>query len=171
MSERPRWLRADLLVLAAVVVVFAVAALSPRWRSGAAGAIGGAGARGDLTAGIARSRIPSLDRLKPQLGPREIDPSKLERHRSPFDDAVTARAETLCVKMVESQLEYALKEPVTVSAQDHYGTGNEDDGRGVYLIFEGLATTPSKRASAWRCTSKSYGAYPGTPDITHVEGP
>ena len=168
MSERPKWLRIDLLVFAAVVAVFVVAALSPRWRKGMSGPIGGAGAAGD-GAGIDRSRIPSLDRLTPR--PREIDPSKLARHRSPFDDAVTARAETLCVTMVESQLGFSLKEPVTVSVQDRYGTGNEDDGRGVYLIFDGLATTPSRRASAWRCTSKSYGAYPGTPVITHVDSP
>ena len=167
MSERPSWLRADLLVTAAVVATIVVAALSPRWRSGAAGAVGGAGASGDLAAGVDRSRIPKL-RDGPQA-PNAIDPSKLERHRSPFDDAITARAETLCVRMTESQLGYALKEPVTVSVEDHYGTGNEDDGRGVYLIFEGIARTPSARISAFRCTAKSYGAYPGTPMITHVE--
>jgi hypothetical protein len=168
-SDRPAWLRADLLVFAAVVVVFGVAALSPHWRQGMAGAIGGAGSREDLAAGIDRSRIPRLDDLTPRLPTREIDPSKLKRHRSPFDDAVTARAETLCVHMAESQLGYALKEPVTVNVQDHYGTGNEDDGRGVYLIFEGLAKTPTNRVSVFRCTAKSYGAYPGTPMITHRE--
>ena len=82
---------------------------------------------------------------------------------------MTARAESLCVRMAESQLAFALKEPVTVDVQRHYGTGNEDDGRGVYLIFEGLAKTSSGRASVFRCTSKSLGAYPGTPNITHVE--
>ena len=168
MSDRPKWLRADLLVFVAVVVVFAIAAISPNWRQGMAGSIGHAGTS---VPDLERSRVPSLDRLPAPQGPREIDPSKLERHRSPFDDAVTARAETLCVHMVESQLGYAFKEPVTASVQDRYGTGNEDDGRGVYLIFEGLATAPSKRASAWRCTSKSYGAYPGGPYITHVDSP
>jgi len=71
--------------------------------------------------------------------------------------------------MVESNLGFALKERVTVNVEDRYGTGNDDDGRGVYLIFEGMARTPSARISAWRCTAKSYGAYPGTPVITHVE--
>ena len=151
MSERPSWLRVDLLVAVAVVVAIAVALLSPRWRTGATGAIGSAGASEDIAAGV--------------------DPSKLSRHRSPFDDAVTARAESLCVHMAESQLAFALKEPVTVDIQDRYGTGNEDDGRGVYLIFEGLAKTSSKRFSVFRCTAKSYGAYPGTPSITHTEGP
>lgn len=169
MNEGRGWPRADLLVLAAVVVVFAIAMLSPRWRRGAAGAIGGAGAKGDIAAGIDPAKIPSLDQVKPQ--PREIDPSKLRHHRSPFNDALTARAESLCVQMAETQLAYALKEPVTVSVQDRYGTGNEDDGRGVYLIFEGLATMPSKRVSAFRCTAKSYGAYPGMPTISHVESP
>ena len=169
MSERPSWMRADLLVFAAVVVVFGIAAVSPRWRTGAAGAIGKAGSSSDVAEGLDRSKLPRLERIKPQQG--ELDPSKLRHHRSPFDDAVTARAETLCVRMAETQLGFALKEPVNLSVQDHYGTGNEDDGRGVYLIFEGLATTPSRRASAWRCTAKSLGAYPGTPVITHVESP
>ena len=164
MSERPAWLRADLLVFAAVVVVFVVAALSPRWRRGMAGAIGGAGSGGTVAAGVVQGRLPSF-----HPAPGEFDASKLARHRSPFDDAVTARAETLCVRMAESQLAYALKEPVTVDVQDHYGTGNEDDGRGEYLIFEGMAKTPSNRVSVFRCTAKSYGAYPGTPVITHVE--
>lgn len=164
MSERPTWLRADLLVFAAVVVVFAVAALSPRWRRGMAGAIGGAGAGGTVAAGVDQGRLPSL-----HPAPGEFDASKLDHHRSPFDDAVTARAESLCVQMAESQLAFALKEPVTLDVQDHYGTGNEDDGRGVYLIFEGLAKTPSNRISVFRCTAKSYGAYPGTPIITHAE--
>ena len=165
MSERPSWLRKDLIVFGLVVAVFAVAALSPRWRTGKAGAIGRAGAT--LSAEVDQSKVPSLEQLKPQ--PRQIDPSKLERHRSPFDDAITARAETLCVHMAESQLGYALKEPVTVAVEDRYGTGNEDDGRGVYLIFEGIARTATARLSAFRCTAKSYGAYPGTPDIEHVE--
>ena len=148
MSERPSWRRADLLVAVAIVVAIAVALLSPRWRAGAASAIGRAGASEDIAAGV--------------------DPS---RHRSPFDDAVTARAESLCVPMAESQLAFALQEPVTVDIQDRYGIGNEDDGRGVYLIFEGLAKTSSKRFSVFRCAAKSYGAYPGTPIITHTEGP
>lgn len=168
MSEPPKWLRTDLMVLAVVAIVFAVAALSPRWRKGMTGAIGGAGAREDLAAGVDPSRRPSLDRL--DAPSREIDPSKLERHGSPFDDVVTARAESLCVRMAESQLAFALKEePVTVNVEDRYGTGNEDDGRGVYLIFEGIARTPSARLSAWRCTAKSLGTYPGMPTITHVE--
>ena len=167
MSERPQWLRADLLVTGAVVVVMVVAALSPRWRSGATGAIGSAGASTDVTAGVDPSRVPKLDAVKPNAS--EFDPSKMRHHRSPFDDVVTARAETLCVHMVESNLGFALKERVTVNVEDRYGTGNDDDGRGVYLIFEGMARTPSARISAWRCTAKSYGAYPGTPVITHVE--
>jgi hypothetical protein len=169
-SERPAWLRADLLVAMAIVVAIAVALLSPRWRTGARGATGGIGSAGaseDVAAGANPLRRPTLD--QPNLRPGEVDPSKLERHRSPFDDAVTARAESLCVRMAESQLGFALKEPVTIDVQDHYGTGNEDDGRGVYLIFEGLAKTPSSRVSVFRCTAKSYGAYPGTPVITHVE--
>jgi len=169
MSERPSWLRADLLVFAAVVVVFAVAALSPRWRMGAAGAVRIGGAAKDGPATTKSSRRQTLD--QENLRPGEIDPSKLERHRSPFDDVVTARAETLCVKMAESQLGFTFKEPVTVDVQSRYGTGNEDDGRGVYLIFEGLARTPSSRVSVFRCTAKSYGAYPGAPEITHMEGP
>ena len=169
MSERPSWLRADLLVAVAIVVAIAVALLSPRWRTGAAGSIGRAGASEDIAAGVDPSRLPKLEQGKP--GPGEIDPSKLSRHRSPFDDAVTARAESLCVHMAESQLAFALKEPVTVDIQDRYGIGNEDDGRGVYLIFEGLAKTSSKRFSVFRCAAKSYGAYPGTPIITHTEGP
>ena len=169
MSERPSWLRADLLLAIAVGVVIVVALLSPRWRAGLTGAIGGAGSSGDITAGIDRSKVPRHDSLKSP--DTKIDPSKLGRHRSPFDDAVTARAESLCVGMVTTQVGYALKEPVTVKVDDRYGTGNEDDGRGVYLIFEGMARTPSARLSAWRCTMKSYGAYPGTPIITHVESP
>ena len=164
MSERPRWLRADLLVLAAVVVAFGVAAISPRWRSGAAGASGSASAGGTVAAKTDPSKPPAF-----HSRPGEFDPSKLERHGSPFDEVVTARAESLCVGMAESQLAFALKEPVTLDVQDRYGTGNEDDGRGVYLIFEGLAKTASGRPSVFRCTAKSYGAYPGTPLITHVE--
>ena len=167
MSERPGWLRADLLVAAAVVVAIVVAVISPRWRSGAAGAIGTAGASTDLVAGVEPSRVPKLD--PPAPGPSVFDPAKLRHHRSPFDDTITARAETLCVRMAESNLAFSLKEPVTVKVEDRYGTGNEDDGRGVYLIFEGIARTTSARLSAWRCTMKSYGAYPGTPTITHVE--
>jgi len=167
MSERPQWLRADLLVTAAVVIAIVVAALSPRWRSGATGAIGGAGTTTDVAAGVDPSRVPKLDSAKPNAS--AFDPSKMRHHRSPFDDAVTARAETLCVRMVESQVGFALKEPVTAKVEDRYGTGNEDDGRGVYLIFEGIARTPTARLSAWRCTMKSYGAYPGTPVIAHVE--
>jgi hypothetical protein len=148
MSQRPRWLRADLLVAIAIVVAIAVALLSPRWRANP-------------------SKRPTLD--LPNRRPEGIDPAKLERHGSPFDDAVTARAESLCVRMAESQLGFALKQPVTIDVQDRYGTGNEDDGRGVYLIFEGLALTPSGRASVFRCTAKSLGDYPGTPLITHVE--
>lgn len=168
MSDRPSWLRADLAVAAAVVMAIVVAVLSPRWRAGAAGAIGGAGASTDLSAGVDPSRVPELDSLKP-IAPQQLDPSTLRHHRSPFDDVITARAESLCVRMVESQVGYALKEPVTVKVEDRYGTGNEDDGRGVWLIFEGMARTPSARLSAWRCTSKSYGAFPGGPTITHVE--
>ena len=164
MSERPSWLRADLLVFAAIVVAIVVALLSPRWRRGMAGPIGGAGAGGVVAAGVDQSPLPTV-----HPAPGEFDASKLERHRSPFDDAVTARAESLCVQMADSQLGFALKEPVTLDVQDRYGTGNEDDGRGVYLIFEGLAKTPSNRVSVFRCTAKSYGAYPGTPIITHVE--
>ena len=164
LSERPSWLRADILVAAAIVVVIAVALVSPRWRRGAAGAIGGAGAGGAVAARVDQSQLPTF-----HPRPGEFDASTLERHRSPFDDAVTARAESLCVRMAESQLGFALEEPVTLDVQDRYGTGNEDDGRGVYLIFEGLALTPSGRASVFRCTAKSYGAYPGTPVITHVE--
>jgi hypothetical protein len=167
MSEHPRSLRADLLVMVAVVIAIVVAALSPRWRSGSTGAIGGAGASTDLAAGADPSNVPKLDSRNP--GPSEFEPSQMRHHRSPFDDAVTARAETLCVHMVESQVGFALKQPVTVSVNDRYGTGNEDDGRGVYLIFEGIARTPAAKLSAWRCTMKSYGAYPGTPVIAHVE--
>lgn len=47
----------------------------------------------DATAGVDRSRLPSPHQLEPQG--RGIDPAQLDRHRSPFDDAVTARAETL----------------------------------------------------------------------------
>ena len=167
MSERPSWLRADLLVTAAVVVAIVAAILSPRWRAGAAGAIAGAGASADISAGVDRSRVPKLDATPTRPG--EIDPSKLRHHRSPFDDVITARAESLCIRMVESQVGFALKEPITAKVEDRYGTGNEDDGRGVYLIFEGIARTPTGRLSAWRCTSKSYGAFPGGPTITHVE--
>lgn len=169
MSERPRWLRADLLVGGVVVIVIAVALLSPRWRRGATGAIGGAGASEDIAAGADPAKAPTLDSLKRE--PSQFDASKLRHHRSPFDDAITARAETLCVRMVESQVGYSLKEPVTAKVEDRYGTGNEDDGRGVYLIFEGVARSGSGRLSAWRCTSKSYGAYPGGPMISHVESP
>jgi hypothetical protein len=167
MTGRASWLRADLLVSAAVVVAIIVAALSPRWRSGATGAIGSAGASDDIKAGVDPSKVPKLDATNPRSS--AFDPSKLRHHRSPFDDVVTARAETLCVRMTTSQVGYALGEPITVKVEDRYGTGNEDDGRGVYLIFEGIARTSSNRLSAWRCTMKSYGAYPGTPTISHVE--
>ncbi|MFL5561172.1 MAG: hypothetical protein ACJ79K_06845 [Gemmatimonadaceae bacterium] len=159
MSDRPQWLRADLLVAAAVVGVIVVAALSPRWRSGRTGPIGNAGSSSDVAAGVDASGRPTLP------------PPPSRKHRSPFNDEVTARAESLCVVVARSQIGFALKEPVVPEVTDRYGIGNEDDGRGVWLYFDGMARTSSGRLSAFRCRMESYGSYAGDPQITHVEAP
>lgn len=159
MADGPRWLRADAVVFGVVAAVIAIALLSPRWRSGASGPIAGAGSKQDVVARSDRSGIPRLP-----------DPPS-RRHRSPFNDAVTARAETLCVKMVVSQVGYALKESIDVNVTDRYGIGNDDDGKGLFLYIDGVARTHHGRLSAWRCRMESYGNYAGGPTITHVEAP
>ena len=159
MSERPRWLRTDAIVAIVVVLVFVVALLSPRWRTGATGPIAGAGSKRDVAAGTDPSGMPRLP-----------DPPS-RRHRSPFDDATTARAESLCVRMVTSQVGFALKDSIDVNVKDRYGIGNDDDGRGLFLYIDGVARTRHGRVSAWRCRMEAYGNVAGGPDITHVEAP
>jgi hypothetical protein len=159
MTDRPSWLRADLIVALVVALVIIIAVVAPRWRSGATGPIGSAGS----TSAAAASVDPS--------GRPKLPPPPGRKHRSPLNDAVTARAESLCVVMATSQVGFALKEPVVPTVTDRYGIGNEDDGRGVWLYFDGMARTASGRLSAFRCRMESYGAYAGTPMITHVEAP
>ncbi len=159
MTDRPRWLRADLIVAAVVVVVFVIASASPRWRAAATGPIGSEGSTREVVGTADRSGVPRL----PDLPGR--------RHRSPFNDEVTARTETLCVKMVTSQVGFALNDSIDVNVRDRYGIGNDDDGRGVFLYIDGVARTRHGRLSAWRCKMESYGTYAGFPTITHVESP
>ena len=159
MTDRPRWLRADAIVGGVVVVLIVIALLSPRWRSGATGPIASAGSARDVATGVDASGLPRLP-----------DPPS-RRHRSPFNDEVTARAESLCVRMVTSQVGFALKDSIDVTVRDRYGIGNDDDGRGLFLYIDGVARTRGGRLSAWRCRMESYGAYAGGPIITHVEAP
>jgi hypothetical protein len=158
-TDRAPWLRADVIVAVVVALTIVVALASPHWRTGVTGAIGGAGSTRDVVGSTDPSGIPRLP-----------DPPS-RRHRSPFNDAVTARAETLCVAMVTTQVGYALKDSIDVNVKDRYGIGNEDDGRGVFLYIDGVARTHAGRLSAWRCRMESYGTYAGGPMITHVEAP
>jgi hypothetical protein len=155
----PRAVRTDALVAVAIGVAIAIAAIAPRWRSGATGPIANAASARDVREGTAPSGVPRLPDA----------PSR--KHASPFDDEVTARAESLCVQMVMTQVGYALKDSIEVNVDDRYGIGNEDDGRGVFLYIDGVARTRGGRLSAWRCRMESYGTYAGTPMITHVEAP
>jgi hypothetical protein len=156
-TDRPRWRRADAIVAIVVVLVLVIALSSPRWRSGESGPIAGGGSHRD--AGTDPSGLPRLP-----------DPPS-RRHRSPFDDAITARAESLCVRMVVSQVGFALKDSIDVNVKDRYGIGNDDDGRGLFLYIDGIARTRHGRVSAWRCRMEAYGNVAGGPDITHVESP
>jgi hypothetical protein len=158
-TDRQRSFRADEVVALVVALAIVIALLLPRWRSGATGPIGAAGSTHDVAAGTDPSGVPRLP-----------DPPS-RRHRSPFDDAVTARAETLCVKMVTSQVGFALKDSIDVNVRDRYGIGNDDDGKGLFLYIDGVARTRGGRLSAWRCRMESYGSYAGNPTITHVEAP
>lgn len=155
-SRRPGW---DLVVGVVVVLVIAIAIISPRWRSGLAGPIGRGGKDRGITADLDPSGIPKLP------------PPPGRKHRSPFNDEVTLRAERLCTGMVETQVGIALRDSITVEVTDRYAAGEEEVGSGEHLYFDGVARTHAGRVSAWRCAMKNYGAYPGTPIITHVESP
>ena len=155
MSDRPAWLRGDLIAAAVVVVALAFALLSREWR--AAGGATASDAR-NASAAIAPFRAPKLDvPVRPH-------------HASPFNDSLTARAESLCVRMVESQIGFQLKEPVSATVTDRYGVGDQETGAGDSLDFDGLGRTPSGRIRAWHCGMANLGAYPGSPRITHTEG-
>ena len=154
MSDRPRWLRGDLIALAVVVIAIAVTATHRNWQATSARWTG----RVDAASGeIDSSRIPAL--------PRPTGP----RHGSPFNDSLTARAESLCVRQVESNVSFQIHEPVAAKVMDRYGVGDPETGAGDSLDFDGLARTPSGVIISWHCSSANLGAFPGSPMISHSE--
>jgi hypothetical protein len=153
----PQKLRTDAVVAIVVVIAIAVAAGTQGWRARSARWNGDARGTTAGDAVIDPTRAPELARPR---GPR---------HDSPFNDAVTARAESLCVLSVESQLGFQLKETVAAKVMDSYGVGDRETGAGDSLDFDGLARTLSGRVVAWHCGMANLGAFPGSPMITHSE--
>jgi hypothetical protein len=152
----PQKLRTDAVVAIAIAIAIAAAAGSQGWRARSA-RWKGALPRTAGDAVIDPAHEPGVARPR---GPR---------HDSPFNDIVTARAETLCVKSVESQVGFQLKETISATVMDSYGVGDPDSGAGDSLDFDGVARTASGRVLAWHCSMANLGAFPGSPTITHSD--
>jgi hypothetical protein len=153
MSNRSSWMRADVIVVAILVIAAGAALTSRNWRKGRVSASPSSTAAADA---------PLMQRL---------DSSGRPHHRSQFNDSLTARAESLCVRQVEGNLQSQYGELFAATVTETYGVGDVETGAGDSLDVDGIARSPSGRISKFHCGMADFGSHPASPMVTHVESP